>query len=290
MEKSINIFCAYSQEEKEFLEDIIEHINRNDVCKYYKRNIEYYIDIEDNIDINLNISHIILLLFSVDFLALDYPYGLEMQHALERHEAGEAIVIPIIVRPALWEGEPFSSLPVLPTNRRPITSWLDPEQAFQDIALGIRRAMNKVLVRQYIASATSDVQNKRYESALAAYQQAILLAPDQSRVWRGRGQTLIHLERFDEALDAYEQAIRLEPDNPYLYKEQGDVLYHLMQWYEALIAYKTATRLKPSFGSAYLSQSRIHMILARLEEEKLQQLIERSARDKKVSEDFLSEG
>jgi tetratricopeptide (TPR) repeat protein len=290
MTGSINIFCSYAQDDKEFQDELMRYINKNHIDKWYEREIESYNDAEKQVDAHLNIAHIILLLFSVDFVGSDYSYGAEMQYALERHEAGEAIVIPIIVRPSLWEGNAFSTLSVLPTNRMPITCWSDTNQAFQDVALGIRRAMNKVLVRQYIDSAADNMKNAQYQSALAIYEQAILLAPDQAQAWRARGQTLIRLNRFDEALDAYEQAIRLEPNDPYVYKEQGDVFYHLTQWHEALIAYKTATRLKPNFGSAYLCQGRIHIILAQLEEERLQQLyLEQSLKKSSNSEDFFVE-
>jgi hypothetical protein len=47
----------------------------------------------------LNTAHVILLLVSPDFLASDYCYEIEMARALERHERGEAVVVPIIIRP-----------------------------------------------------------------------------------------------------------------------------------------------------------------------------------------------
>ena len=53
------------------------------------------------IDIRLKRAGIILLLVSPDFLASNYS-GLEMQKALERHQANETIVIPIIVQPCDW--------------------------------------------------------------------------------------------------------------------------------------------------------------------------------------------
>jgi hypothetical protein len=35
---------------------------------------------------------------------------------MERHQASEARVIPILLRPVDWTGAPFSQLPVLPKN------------------------------------------------------------------------------------------------------------------------------------------------------------------------------
>ena len=46
-------------------------------------------------------ARIILVLISPDFMASDYCYGVEMQEALHRHEAGTAQVIPCSCDPAI---------------------------------------------------------------------------------------------------------------------------------------------------------------------------------------------
>src|SRR5438094_731649 len=82
-------------------------------------------------DAHWNSAAIVLLLVSADFLASDYCYGLEMQRALERHETGQARVIPILLRfVADWKEAPFGQLAVLPTDTRPISKWPDKDEAF----------------------------------------------------------------------------------------------------------------------------------------------------------------
>ena len=61
-----------------------------------------------------------------------------MTRALERHEAKEARVIPIILKPVDWQGAPFGKLQALPKNGKPVTGWPDVEDAFLNIAKGIR--------------------------------------------------------------------------------------------------------------------------------------------------------
>jgi len=56
---------------------------------------------------------------------------------MERHQAGAARVIPILLRPVDWQGALFSQLPVLPKNQQPVTSWDNRDEAFQAIAEGI---------------------------------------------------------------------------------------------------------------------------------------------------------
>lgn len=87
---------------------------------------------------HLERAHIIMLLVSADFLASDYCYDIEMTRALERHKAKEALVIPIILKPVDWQCAPFNKLQALPKNGKAVTSWPDIEDAFLDIAKGIR--------------------------------------------------------------------------------------------------------------------------------------------------------
>jgi len=95
---------------------------------------------EREIDVHLNTADIILLLVSPDFMDSDYCYGIEMKRAMERHERGDARVIPIILRHVYWQRAPFGKLQALPTDAKPVTdpSWHILDRAFFDIAEGIR--------------------------------------------------------------------------------------------------------------------------------------------------------
>jgi hypothetical protein len=70
-----------------------------------------------------------------------------MALALDRHKAGEATVIPILLRPVDWEGSPFSTIQMLPSDAKPVTQWSNQDEAFKDIAKGIRRAVEKTAER-----------------------------------------------------------------------------------------------------------------------------------------------
>jgi hypothetical protein len=94
--------------------------------------------------VHLNSASLILLLISPDFLASDYCSGVEMQLALERHERGEAQVIPILLRPVDWKGAPFEQLQGLPRDMKPVTSWSNRDEAFRDIARGIRWTIERL--------------------------------------------------------------------------------------------------------------------------------------------------
>ncbi|MBV9707033.1 MAG: hypothetical protein JO125_06470 [Chloroflexi bacterium] len=67
-----------------------------------------------------------------------------MTRALERHNKGTARVIPVIIRPVDIQGAPFAHLQCLPRDAKPVSVWPDTDEAFVDIAKGIRRAIGKL--------------------------------------------------------------------------------------------------------------------------------------------------
>lgn len=87
-------------------------------------------------------AEIILLLVSADFLASDYCFGIEMRRALQRHDAREAVVVPIILRACDWQHSPFKHLNALPSGGREIAKWASPDDAFLDVVHGLRKLLS----------------------------------------------------------------------------------------------------------------------------------------------------
>ena len=94
---------------------------------------------EHRVGEQLELADIILLLISPSFASSDYCWGVEAKRALERHEQGSAVVVPILVRPAAgWADTPLGRLQALPRDARPIASWDTRDEAYQDIAQALR--------------------------------------------------------------------------------------------------------------------------------------------------------
>lgn len=118
---------------------------RGTIATWHRHQINAGKDRQGELDTHLNTASLILLLISPDFLASDYCYETEMQHALQRHEAGLARVVPIIVRAVDWKGAPFAHLQVLPTTAQAITSWDNQDEAWANVAQGIRKTLEDIL-------------------------------------------------------------------------------------------------------------------------------------------------
>lgn len=150
MGQPIQVFCCYAREDQPYLlllKKYLALLERRGLLT-----VQADIDVspgeewEKKISDYLNTAQMILLLISVDFMASNYCYSKEMKRALERHKAGEACVIPIILRPVNLQGAPFSKLQALPENARPITSWSNQDEAFFNVEKGFREALEKHLI------------------------------------------------------------------------------------------------------------------------------------------------
>ncbi|MBI1929986.1 SUMF1/EgtB/PvdO family nonheme iron enzyme [Candidatus Poribacteria bacterium] len=147
----IEVFYSYAHEDEELRNELEKHLSvlrrQGVISNWHDRKISAGREWEGEISEHLNGSRIILLLISAAFLASDYCYDREMERALERHEAGEALVIPVILRAVDWEGELFGKLQALPKDAKPVTSWANRDEAFKNVAQGIRAAIEDLLPR-----------------------------------------------------------------------------------------------------------------------------------------------
>src|SRR5258708_2988523 len=146
----ISVFYSYAHEDERLRRKLETHLGllqqKGLIASWHDRNISAGTEWAHEINTHLNTAQIILLLVSASFLASKYCYSREMTRALERHEAGSARVIPIILRPVSWEHAPFSKLQALPTGARPITGrgWHNSDEAFADVAQGIGKVVEEL--------------------------------------------------------------------------------------------------------------------------------------------------
>lgn len=143
----VEVFFSYSHRDEDVRDELAKHLSslkRNgQIDTWYDRAIEAGAEWQTEIEQRLNQADIILLLVSPDFLASNYCYEIEVKRAMERHEAGEARVIPVIVRPVDWRDAPFGKLQALPKDAKPIKSWLNQDEALLDIAQEIRHVLEE---------------------------------------------------------------------------------------------------------------------------------------------------
>ncbi|MEH2242791.1 TIR domain-containing protein [Nostoc sp.] len=140
--KSVELFISYSHRDEELRQQLDKHLaslkRQKVIDSWHDHKIEAGMEWAKQIDDNLNKADIILLLISPDFIFSNYCSEIEVEQAIKRHEAGEAIVVPIILEPCDWTWLPFSKYQAFPKNAKPITTWTNPNEAFLDVIQGIR--------------------------------------------------------------------------------------------------------------------------------------------------------
>jgi hypothetical protein len=144
----IEVFFCYSHKDEKLRDKLEKHLSllkrEGLIAGWHDRKISAGNEWKGQIDKHLDSARIILLLVSAEFVASDYCYDIEMRRAMERHEAGDARVIPIILRPCDWHSAPFGKLQALPKDAKPVADWKSQDHAFNDIARGMRAVVKEL--------------------------------------------------------------------------------------------------------------------------------------------------
>jgi hypothetical protein len=131
------VFFSYSKSDVEYLEvfrKVLRPLERSGKIRLWDdRKIRPGEEWDDKIRKALAESDLIFLLLSLDFLATDYVADVEIVEAMRRHEAGEAKVIPIKIRPCSWAKTPFAKLQGLPRKSVVISTATDRDTAWHDV-------------------------------------------------------------------------------------------------------------------------------------------------------------
>lgn len=139
----VAVFCSYAHEDEVLRDELhkrLKILERGQLIRvWHDRRILPGGDWGREIDEQLRSADLILLLISPDFLASEYANDIEVTLAMQRHKKGQAVVVPVILRPSPWESTEFAQLQALPKDGLPVTKWPDRDDAYLDIARGIRR-------------------------------------------------------------------------------------------------------------------------------------------------------
>jgi internalin A len=145
--KPITLFYSYSHKDEALRDELETHLKllqrRRLIDGWHDRRIAAGEEWSARIDEHLDRADIILLLISSDFLASDY-YDAQIKRALERHDAHDARVVPIILRDVSLEGAPFARLTPLPKDGVPVTKWPNRDSAWRDVSEGIERLVQAI--------------------------------------------------------------------------------------------------------------------------------------------------
>jgi len=202
--KNIEVFCCYAREDYRLLLKLRTHLafleQEGSFHIWHDMDISPGIEWQEEINKYINTAHIILLLISPDFIASEYCYNKEVKQAMERHESGEARIIPILLRPSIWQDSPFAKLRVLPNNARAVTAWQNRDKALSAIAQEIKQVVKEQMTKLSITPSHQPPSTANAAEPHSKGGDGIVLrdwdgAPDVS-VFFGRTKELVSLEQW----------------------------------------------------------------------------------------------
>jgi hypothetical protein len=148
----LNLFISYSHEDEELKNALDKHLvmlkRLNKIDVWHDRKLIGGQVWDEEIKNELAKAHIVLLLISADFNNSEYIWEKELAVALERHQQGKARVIPVILRKCEWSEMPYAKLQALPKGARPVMDFPDKDDAFTNVAAGVRAVVDDMLSKQ----------------------------------------------------------------------------------------------------------------------------------------------
>ena len=157
----VTLFYSYAHEDEALRDELQGHLKilerRGLLAPWHDRRIVAGEDWAQRIDENLRTAELVLLLVSKDFIESDYIMGTELGAAMARHAQHETVVVPIVVRavdldPDDADALPFLKLQGLPTDLKPVTSWLNRDEAWTNVAKGLRVTVKAIRERRPVAA------------------------------------------------------------------------------------------------------------------------------------------
>ncbi len=138
---AIPVFIAYAHADEAYRKELVKHLGLLEkqglIRIWHDELIPKGADWEKEIEKHLHEARLIVFLVSADFFHSDYCHDKEMKRALERHDRGEARVMPVIVRPSGWKRTAIARLQALPAEAKPVSAWKDQDEAWLNVVDGI---------------------------------------------------------------------------------------------------------------------------------------------------------
>ena len=108
--------------------------------------------------------------------------------------------------------------------------------------------------------------SQEYEAAIASYDRAVALKPDDHEAWYSRGIALDDLGRYEDAIASYDRAVALQPDDHVAWNNRGTALFSLGRYEDAIASYDRALAINPDFHQSWYNRSLVLKHLGREEE------------------------
>lgn len=142
------VFVCYSRKDSRHLQkltEILEIFTRNDDIDWHWNDTAIIAgdDWDNTILRRIEAADVFLMLVSAASLSSDYIRRVEMKRALERHAAGEAVFVPILLEECIYDKSPLRKLQYVPSDK-PISRWKPHSNAWKVVANHLDEVFNRL--------------------------------------------------------------------------------------------------------------------------------------------------
>jgi serine/threonine protein kinase len=107
---------------------------------------------------------------------------------------------------------------------------------------------------QWLNEGDAHHNDGRYKEAIAAYDRAIQLDPNDPYVYYNRGNAYSKLKEYQQAIADYDRAIAFNPNNADVYNNRGIAYFGLTEYQQAIADYDRAIALDPKYAPTYFNR------------------------------------
>jgi hypothetical protein len=224
---SIKIFYSHVNEDEQLRQMLEKHLSvlkqTGVIEEWHKGGIAAGQEWQMQVNSHLDDAHIILVLLSSDFMYSE-QCSLEMQRAIQRHKADETKVVLVLLRPFDWEVLSLAELQMLPTNKKPITSWANYDEAFRDIAQGIREIVQEMIESHLRHVQDARSQQKEQYNSLKCQKLSLTEKIDRyNKEEKELSKEILLTQMEQKTLFAYENSLRAAIEHYEIFKQTPSI-------------------------------------------------------------------
>ncbi len=142
------VLVSYARNDASFFEELSAHLSllqrKGLIQLWHEGRIRAGEAWEDAISNQLQNADIFILLVSADLLASDFVWDHELKIILKRQQQEKAKVIPVIIRPCLWQDTPLANFQALPADGRPVSQSPNPDRTWLIIARQVEQVARDI--------------------------------------------------------------------------------------------------------------------------------------------------
>lgn len=144
----VRVFYSYTQTDRELLMELDEQLSvlkrEAPIQTFWDGDLEPGVEWHPEIKDELKNADVVLFLVSPQFLASRYCQQVELPAALDLHDCGLTVAIPIVLRPCAWQETALGRLQAIPRGGKPIIEWTELGEAWAEAAREVSSIVNRI--------------------------------------------------------------------------------------------------------------------------------------------------